>query len=149
MTIKATITIEYDPKDIQGTLLKEIEGLCTSLGYQVSFNQPSVEVDIGEKIKNSLPDDVKELDRSTFSKVLLTVVKRYHKGEANKTYSKHLAKEIISDFPDIAEKYDYKLGKVSFAIIFAMDNGKGGLVRDGFVKMDKDDEGRRRYWVEG
>lgn len=148
MSIKASISIEYDPTDIPGTLLKEIKKLCNSLGYPVCFDKSSTKTNIGEKIKNNLPEDIKDLDRSAFSKVLLAVMKRYHIGKADKAYSKEIAKEIISDFPEMAEEYDYKLGKISFAIIFAMDNGRGGLVRDDLVKMEHDDERNRLYWVE-
>ncbi len=102
----------------------------------------------GEKIKNSLPEDIQQMERTPFSKTLLTVTRRYHKAEANKAHSRDLAKEIMSDFPDMAEEYNYKLGRISFGIIFAIDNSKAGLVWDGLVKMDYDEDDARRYWVE-
>ena len=62
--------------------------------------------------------------------------------------SRDIANEILQDYPEVAKFYDYKLKSISFATIFTGDNGRGGgLVPRGLLRMDKDEEEARRYWV--
>lgn len=83
---------------------------------------------------------------SPFAQAMLAVCLKYHKGYANKAEASEIAEEIMEDYPEVANFYESK-ARISFATIFAADNGRGGgLVPAGLLKMKKE-EGSRVYWT--
>jgi len=65
---------------------------------------------------------------------------------ANKAEASEIAEEIMEDYPEVADFYESK-ARISYATVFAADNGKGGgLVPAGLLKMKKED-GSRIYWT--
>ena len=83
---------------------------------------------------------------SPFAQAMLAVCLKYHKGYANKAEASEIAEEIMEDYPEVADFYESK-ARISYATVFAADNGKGGgLVPAGLLKMKKED-GSRVYWT--
>ena len=146
------LVIEYNLNDPLNTLIKPMIEQAAKLGYVLEIKQsPKEELtdEDWEQLKTSMnvPADVPK-DLSPFAMAMLSVCIKYHKGEKDKAYSNVIAQEIIKDYPEIAKFYNYQMKKISFATIFTADNGRGGgLVPRGLLKMDTDEEGRRRYWA--
>jgi hypothetical protein len=146
------LVIEYNLNDPLNTLIKPMIEQATKLGYVLEIKQsPKEELtdEDWEQLKTSMnvPPDIPK-DLSPFAMAMLSVCIKYHKGQENKAYSNVIAQEIIKDYPEIAKFYNYQMNKISFATIFTADNGRrGGLVPRGLLKMDLDEDDRRRYWA--
>jgi hypothetical protein len=95
---------------------------------------------IDEKIKKDLQEDIKNH--------MLPLMEKYHEGETKKAYSIIIANELISDHPELAEKYNNQLDEISIAIEHTMENRREGLIRNNLIKMEYDDKGNKLYWIE-
>jgi len=142
-----TITLSFNMKEFPSSLQKEMKEVGDRFGFKVYFEKPKKHKKIDKKVETELPDNINKLDIPIFSKVLLAIMQKHHKGKQNKAYSSEIAREIINEFPDLVRDTDYKLRSVSYGIIFAMDNGRTGLVKEGYIKMDHDEKDRRFYWT--
>jgi len=146
------LVIEYNLNDPLNTLIKPMIEQATKLGYVLELKQSPKEELTGEVWKQlqqtmDVPSGVPR-DISPFGMAMLAVCIKYHKDPSNKAYSSDVAKEILNDYPEVAKFYNYETKRISYATIFAADNGKGGgLVPKGLLQMDKDTDGNRRYWT--
>lgn len=146
------LAIDYDLNDILNTLIKPIIKHVAMLGYVLELKQSPREkhskVD-WEQLKNTMdvPSGVPK-DISPLGMALLAVCIKYYNKPTRKVHTKDITKQIIRDYPEVAKFYDFDTRRISYATIFTADNGRGGgLVPKGLLKMDKDSENNRRYWV--
>ena len=145
------LVIEYNLNDPLNTLIKPIIDQAAKLGYALELKQAPKEeltTEVWEQLQQTMdvPPEVPK-DMSPFSMAMLAVCIKHHKGPANKAYSSDIAEEIINEYPEVAKFYNNEKRRISYATIFAADNGKGGLVPKGLLQMDQDSDERRRYWV--
>jgi hypothetical protein len=146
------LVIEYNLNDPLNTLIKPLIEQAAKLGFTLVLKEGPKE-DLSDEAWHKLHDQLvfpqgvpKNL--TLLGKVMLSICIKYHKGERNKAYARDIAKEIAQDYPEVAKFYGHNIGKIAFATIFAANKGKGsGLVPKGLLKMDKDENGARRYWV--
>ena len=133
------ITLTIKAKDISELKEKLISQLA-ELGVEIGEEETEEEVEI------DFPDEIKEIypdyEYNYHSAIMLAVLHENHKGKTNKVSSWDLAKEMKEKFPEFF--YRVPLKKISWGNIWP----GGQLQERELLHIERDQDGKRFYWVE-